>query len=134
MPCAPLVALASLLNLAARCAHSCRQAALQPSPPATPLPPRRSTAACSPAKQQMGAPMRIGDGCSFNSFRTSSYKLHFLKLPSALKVGAQGGSEEQGAGACWAACLPSLRVSRTSRTVVLKCWLCLPARDCAATA
>ncbi|KAI7842439.1 hypothetical protein COHA_004078 [Chlorella ohadii] len=39
----------------------------------------------NPAKQQMGAPQRIGDGCSFNSFRTSAYKLHFLESPSGLK-------------------------------------------------
>jgi hypothetical protein len=41
----------------------------------------------SPTKQQMGAPMRIGDGCSFNSFRTSAYKLHYLESPSGLKAG-----------------------------------------------
>ena len=34
----------------------------------------------------MGAPLRIGEGCSFNSFRTSTYKLHFLEAPSGLKV------------------------------------------------
>jgi hypothetical protein len=41
---------------------------------------------CSPSKQQMGAPMRIGDGCSFNSIKTSNFKLHYLESPSGLKV------------------------------------------------
>ena len=35
--------------------------------------------------------MRIGDGCSFNSIRTSAYKLHFMESPSGLKVGGCGG-------------------------------------------
>jgi hypothetical protein len=34
--------------------------------------------------------MRIGDGCSFNSIRTSAYKLHFMESPSGLKVGRGG--------------------------------------------
>jgi hypothetical protein len=40
----------------------------------------------SPDKQQLGAPLRIGDGCSFRSFTTNNYKLHALESPSGLKV------------------------------------------------
>ena len=40
----------------------------------------------SPTKQQLGAPLRIGDGCSFRSFTTNNYKLHALESPSGLKV------------------------------------------------
>ena len=34
----------------------------------------------------MGAPLRIGEACSFYAFRASNYKLHFLELPSGLKM------------------------------------------------
>lgn len=61
-----------------------------PSAAARPIraPPPAPSVRRSPAKQQMGAPLRIGDGCAFQSFRTSAYKLHFLESPSGLKVGA----------------------------------------------
>ena len=34
----------------------------------------------------MGAPTRIGQGCTFRAFKTDTYKLHFLESPSGLKV------------------------------------------------
>ena len=34
----------------------------------------------------MGAPLRIGEACSFFAFRASNYKLHFLESPSGLKI------------------------------------------------
>lgn len=34
----------------------------------------------------MGTPMRIGGGCSFKSFKTATYKLHFFEAPSGLKM------------------------------------------------
>ena len=34
----------------------------------------------------MGAPLRIGEACSFYAFRASNYKLHFLESPSGLKM------------------------------------------------
>ena len=40
----------------------------------------------SDEKQQLGAPLKIGDSCTFRSFRTNNYKLHFLESPSGLKV------------------------------------------------
>ncbi|KAL4545723.1 hypothetical protein Ndes2526B_g00374 [Nannochloris sp. 'desiccata'] len=33
----------------------------------------------------MGAPSRIGDGSTFHTFKTDSYKLHFFETPSGLK-------------------------------------------------
>jgi len=36
----------------------------------------------------LGAPLRIGEACTFHSFRTNNYKLHFLESPSGLKVQA----------------------------------------------
>ncbi len=44
----------------------------------------------SPTKQQLGASLRIGDGCSFRSFTTNNYKLHALESPSGLKVREKG--------------------------------------------
>lgn len=35
---------------------------------------------------QLGAPLRIGDTCSFQSFTTDNYKLHFAESPSGLKI------------------------------------------------
>ncbi|GAB4821347.1 hypothetical protein N2152v2_008393 [Parachlorella kessleri] len=37
------------------------------------------------SKQPVGAPMRIGDACGFQSFKTSNYKLHFFESPSGVK-------------------------------------------------
>jgi hypothetical protein len=37
-------------------------------------------------KQQLGAPLRIGEACGFHSFRANNYKLHFFESPSGLKV------------------------------------------------
>lgn len=36
--------------------------------------------------RQMGTPLRIGQGCSFKSFRTETYKLHFFESPSGTKI------------------------------------------------
>ena len=38
------------------------------------------------SKSQLGAPLRIGDSCTFQSFRTNNYKLHFLESPSGFKA------------------------------------------------
>ncbi len=35
---------------------------------------------------QLGAPLRIGEACTFSSFRTNNYKLHFLESPAGVKV------------------------------------------------
>ena len=40
----------------------------------------------STSKAPMGAPLRIGEACSFHAFRASNYKLHFLESPSGLKM------------------------------------------------
>lgn len=40
----------------------------------------------SETKPQLGAPLNIGNSCSFKSFRTNNYKLHFMESPSGLKV------------------------------------------------
>lgn len=40
----------------------------------------------------LGAPLRIGEACTFHSFRTNNYKLHFLESPSGLKVRALAAS------------------------------------------
>ncbi|CAL8470891.1 g10433 [Coccomyxa elongata] len=37
-------------------------------------------------KSQLGAPLRIGESCTFRSFRTNNYKLHFLESPSGIKI------------------------------------------------
>jgi len=34
----------------------------------------------------LGAQARIGEGCSFHSFRTNNYKLHFFESPSGIKI------------------------------------------------
>lgn len=34
----------------------------------------------------LGSQTRIGEGCSFHSFRTNNYKLHFFESPSGIKV------------------------------------------------
>lgn len=39
----------------------------------------------STGKRQVGAPARIGQGCSFRSFATDRFRLHFLEPPSGLK-------------------------------------------------
>ena len=39
----------------------------------------------SAEKPRLGAPMKIGEGCSFRSFRTDVYQCHFLESPSGLK-------------------------------------------------
>ncbi|KAI8111434.1 hypothetical protein M9435_003935 [Picochlorum sp. BPE23] len=36
-------------------------------------------------KRQMGTPLRIGDGCSFSSFCSDTYKLHFHETVSGMK-------------------------------------------------
>ncbi|DBA96345.1 TPA: hypothetical protein ACH3X3_002520 [Trebouxia sp. C0006] len=40
----------------------------------------------SETKPQLGAPLNIGNSCSFKSFRTNNYKLHFMESPSGLKI------------------------------------------------
>ena len=40
----------------------------------------------SDSKPQLGAPLSIGNACSFRSFRTNNYKLHFMESPSGIKV------------------------------------------------
>lgn len=37
-------------------------------------------------KPQLGAPLKIGQACTFKSFRTNNYKLHFMESPSGVKV------------------------------------------------
>ena len=35
---------------------------------------------CRPKSDaQLGAPLRIGENCSFHSFRANNYKLHFFE-------------------------------------------------------
>lgn len=38
------------------------------------------------SKPQLGQPRRIGEGCSFKSFTTTTYKCHYLELPSGTKL------------------------------------------------
>jgi hypothetical protein len=40
----------------------------------------------SKERKQMGTPMKIGEGCSFKSFSTNAYKLHFYETPSGIKL------------------------------------------------
>lgn len=40
----------------------------------------------SDEKPQLGAPLNIGNSCTFKSFRTNNYKLHFMESPSGVKV------------------------------------------------
>lgn len=37
-------------------------------------------------KPQLGAPLKIGQACTFKSFRTNNYKLHFMESPSGVKI------------------------------------------------
>lgn len=41
--------------------------------------------ACSEEMRQMGTPLRIGEGCSFSSFCSDTYKLHFHETVSGMK-------------------------------------------------
>ncbi|GMH39841.1 hypothetical protein BSKO_07745 [Bryopsis sp. KO-2023] len=36
-------------------------------------------------KPKLGTQLKIGEGCSFHSFKTNVYKFHFLESPSGLK-------------------------------------------------
>ena len=40
----------------------------------------------SPEKGNLGVPQLPGQGCSFHSFRTNTYKLSFMETPSGIKV------------------------------------------------
>lgn len=37
-------------------------------------------------KGNLGVPQLPGQGCSFHSFRTNTYKLSFMETPSGIKV------------------------------------------------
>lgn len=37
-------------------------------------------------KGNLGVPLLPGQGCSFHSFRTNTYKLSFMESPSGIKV------------------------------------------------
>jgi hypothetical protein len=41
---------------------------------------------CSAEKGNLGVPQLPGQGCSFHSFRTNTYKLSFMETPSGIKV------------------------------------------------
>lgn len=45
---------------------------------------------CRPraSKPPLGTPRKIGQGCTFYSFTTNTYKMHFLESPSGIKVGS----------------------------------------------
>ena len=64
-------------------------------------------------KPQLGAQLRIGEACSFQSFKTNNYKLHFMETLSGLKVGFLrcGGSHRAEQHAC-----PSCRDGRLRST------------------
>lgn len=40
----------------------------------------------SPQKGNLGVPQLPGQGCSFHTFRTNTYKLTFMETPSGIKV------------------------------------------------
>lgn len=40
----------------------------------------------SAEKGNLGVPQLPGQGCSFHSFRTNTYKLSFMETPSGMKV------------------------------------------------
>lgn len=42
------------------------------------------------AKPPLGTPHKIGQGCTFHSFTTNTYKMHFLESPSGIKVSSRG--------------------------------------------
>ena len=46
------------------------------------------TRACREKGAQLGAPLRIGEACSFHTFRTNNYKLHFHESLSGIKARA----------------------------------------------
>lgn len=47
---------------------------------------RTLTAAIDPTgSTKPGASLRIGEGCTFHSYKTNSYKLHFMESPSGIK-------------------------------------------------
>lgn len=48
----------------------------------------------------LGSQTRIGEGCSFHSFRTNNYKLHFFESPSGVKVGMSCSSDVPLRGSC----------------------------------
>ncbi|KAH0894995.1 hypothetical protein HID58_057424 [Brassica napus] len=41
---------------------------------------------CSADKGNLGVPQLPGQGCSFHSFRTNTYKLSFMETPSGIKI------------------------------------------------
>lgn len=49
-----------------------------------------STQICSAEKGNLGVPQLPGQGCSFHSFRTNTYKLSFMESPSGIKVCSNG--------------------------------------------
>lgn len=44
----------------------------------------------SAEKVNLGVPQLPGQGCSFHSFRTNTYKLSFMETPSGIKVNRNG--------------------------------------------
>lgn len=44
------------------------------------------TSLCRAEKGNLGVPLLPGQGCSFYSFKTNTYKLNFLESPSGIKV------------------------------------------------
>lgn len=53
---------------------------------------------CRSEKPRLGALMKIGEGCSYRSFRTNVYQCHFLESPSGLKF-VLNTSPDQDSGA-----------------------------------
>ena len=45
--------------------------------------------ACREKAAQLGAPLRIGEACSFHTFRCNNYKLHFHESLSGIKVSTE---------------------------------------------